>query len=144
MKRKKSLLLIFLLTLITACNIGRTPSKIRLEKACDVKLPADIVVIKDEYQDMAQDYSVIFDCKLSKTSMEEFIKSIKNSKYYNSKVEYSGLFTEDLYVRVDSTKSVWCKTKDGYIFNKSEIINHDYWVWVDTVAMTIKYKESQD
>ena len=133
-----------MLILITACNVGRTPSKVRLENVCDVKLPSDIVVIKDEYEDMMQDYCIYFDCKLSETSMKEFIRSIKKSKYYNPKVEYAGTFTEDHYISLDSTKSVWCRTIKGYIFNKNGNKIPDYWVWVDTVAMTLKYEESQD
>ena len=37
----------------------RTSSKERLEKISDITLPADFKILKDEYQDMWQDYCIL-------------------------------------------------------------------------------------
>lgn len=127
--------------MLSSCDSGRTSSKERLEKACDVVVPKDNVVIKDEYQDMLQDYAVIYKLSLSKTSLNEFISSIKKSKYYNSNGSHLGVFTDDLFLHVDSTKSVWCKSKEGYRFRKSGNKIPTYSIEVDTVTMIVEYQE---
>ena len=80
------------LTLLSSCDLGRTPSKERLEKVCKVKLPKDCKVIKDDYQDMGQDYCIIYDLQLTDSSTSEFVNSIKTSLYYNPNVSYNGIF----------------------------------------------------
>jgi hypothetical protein len=62
----------------------RTPSKDRLEETSDVKLPTDFKVLKDEYQDMWQDYCILYDIQFENNATTEFIKSIKAAKFYNS------------------------------------------------------------
>lgn len=126
---------------LSSCDSGRTSSKERLEKACDIVLPKDNVVIKDEYQDMLQDYAVIYKFTLSKTSLTEFISSIKKSKYYNPSARHTGVFTDNMFLSVDSTRSVWCQSKEGYRFHKSGNKIPTYSIEVDTITMTVEYQE---
>lgn len=141
MTRAIILLNVFVLTLFISCDFGRTSSKERLEKACDVIIPNDNVVIEDEYQDMMQDYVVIYKFKLSQTSLNKFIASIKKSKYYNPKASRLSFYSEELSLPVDSTRSVWWKSNEGYRFHKSGEKIPVYSVLVDTVSMTVDYKE---
>lgn len=78
--------------IVLLCSLGvmvyifkdyRTPSKDKLEKISDIRLPTDYKVLKDEYQDMMQDYCIIYDIKLDRNATTELIKNIKTSKFYN-------------------------------------------------------------
>ena len=42
-------------------------------------------VLKDEYQDMWQDYCILYDIQLDNNSMPVLIENIKASKFYNKK-----------------------------------------------------------
>jgi hypothetical protein len=56
---KKITYLIIAIILFSSCDL-RTPSKIRFEEACDIKLPKKYEVVRDEYQDMLQDLALYF------------------------------------------------------------------------------------
>lgn len=140
---------IFILSL---CLIGvvlccfkdyRTSSKDRLEKISDVKLPTDFKALKDEYQDMWQDYCVLYDIQFEENTAAELIKSIKTSKFYNANSFHKGPWTENDFVSVDSVKAVWCKSPKGFDFRRQDGLT-SYYIELDTVTNILKYNECAD
>lgn len=124
-------------------DYGRTPSKERLEKISNVKLPTNFKVLKDEYQDMMQDYCILYDIQFDKNSTTEFIKSIKTSKFYNKNSFHKGAWAENDLIIVDSVKAVWCKSTKGFDFTKPYGLTK-YHIEFDTVANILKYNECAD
>lgn len=124
-------------------DYGRTPSKDRLENIANVKLPTDFKVIKDEYQDMMQDYCILYGIQLDKKGMTELIVNIKASKFYNKNSFHNGAWTEKDFVSVDSVKAVWCKSKTGYDFSRQEGLTL-YHIELDTMTNILKYNECAD
>jgi hypothetical protein len=121
----------------------RTSSKDRLEKISDIKLPADFKVLKDEYQDMWQDYCILYDIQLDNNATTELITNIKASKFYNKSSFHNAAWTEKDFVAVDSVKAVWCKSQTGYDFSRQDGLT-SYRIELDTVTNIIKYNECAD
>lgn len=129
--------------LLTNCDGGRTPSKIRLEQNCKVKLPTDFKVLRDEYQDMLQDYCILYDIKLDDKSSSVLIDNIKTSPFYNPNVKHAGMWSDDYYIKVDTLKGVWCKSNLGYDFRREHGLT-DYSAYFDTTTNVLKYQECAD
>jgi hypothetical protein len=123
-------------------DYGRTPSKDRLERIADVKLPPTFKVLNDEFHDMMQDYSIDFDIQFDKSSTTEFIKSIKTSKFYNKNSFHIGAWKETDFIVVDSVEAVWCKSPKGFDFQGHEGNGYPFYhIELDTVTNILKYKE---
>jgi hypothetical protein len=138
--------------IISLCLIGvvlyffkdsRTSSKDRLEKISDVKMPADFKVLKDEYQDMWQDYCILYDIQFDNNAKSELIKNIKTSKFYNENAFHKGAWTENDFITVDSVKGVWCKSPKGFDFSRLYGLT-TYHIELDTVTNILKYNECAD
>ncbi len=138
--------------IISLCLIGvllycfkdyRTSSKDRLEKASDVKLPTDFKVLKDEYQDMMQDYCILYDIQLDNSATTELIKNIRTSKFFNKNAFHGGAWTENDFVAVDSIKAVWSKSPTGYDFSRQDGLT-SYDIELDTITNILKYNECAD
>jgi len=114
-------------------DYGRTPSRERLEKISNVNLPTTFKVLKDEYQDMMQDYCIVYDIQFDKNSMTEFIESIKTSKFYNKNSFHTGAWTENDFIIVDSAKAVWSKSTTGFSFSRQDGLT-SYYIELDTVT----------
>jgi|APLak6261698768_1056241.scaffolds.fasta_scaffold37663_1 hypothetical protein len=121
----------------------RTPSNDRLEKISDIYLPADFKVLKDEYQDMMQDYCILYDIKLDKNATTELIKNIKSSKFYNKNSFHKGVWTENDFIAVDSVKAVWSKSPTGFDFSRQDGLT-SYSIELDTLTNILKYNECAD
>src|SRR5947208_3258029 len=118
MKTAKYYIYFSLLILIASCGDGeRTPSRIRLEKICRIKLPTNYKVLKDEYQDMITDYCILYDIQLDGKSSSDLIYNIKRSPFYNPAVRHDGIWSYDYFIKVDSMMGVWCRSKKGYDFD---------------------------
>lgn len=102
----------------------RTSSKSRIEKISDIKLPKNFNLIKDQYQDMLQDYAIIYKIDFDKNETKELIRSIKSSKYYNS-------------------INLWKNKNNGFEFYKEEK-NTTYRIQIDTLKNTLSYEEIAD
>lgn len=118
----------------------RTPSKDRLEKMAAIHLPTKYKILKDEYQDMLQDYSVTYIIQFDKTSTMELIKNIKTSKFYNSNSSHNGAWKESDYITGDSPKAVWSKSLKGFDFSRQNGLT-SYYIEVDTTTNNLKYNE---
>ena len=121
----------------------RTPSKDRLEKISDIHLPTDYKVLKDEYQDMMQDYCILYDIQLDKNATTELIKNIKTSKFYNRNSFHKGAWTENDFIVVDSAKAVWSKSPTGFDFSRQDGLT-SYYIELDTLTNILKYNECAD
>lgn len=121
----------------------RISSKDRLEKVSDLKLPTDLKVLKDEYQDMWQDYCILYDIQFDKNVMTELIKSIKATKFYNSNVNPNSMLYDSLFVKVDNEKAIWCKSEKGYRFSRQDGLT-SYSIELDTLTKILNYKECAD
>ena len=138
----KILLIGFLISLFVQCNY-RTPSNVRFSRVCDIEIPKNIEVIKDEYQDMWQDYAIIYEIKLTKESQDKLTESIRKSKFYNPNIFVNGSYTDDMFTEIDGFRAVWTKTESGYQFGNARGRDR-YSALVDTVLRIAKFRESHD
>ena len=137
------LLLCFLGVMVYFFKDYRTPSRDRLEKISDIHLPTDFEVLKDEYQDMMQDYCILYDIQFDKNATTELIKKIKTSKFYNKNSFHKGAWTENDFIAVDSAKAVWSKSPTGFDFSRQDGLT-SYSIELDTVKNILKYNECAD
>jgi hypothetical protein len=121
----------------------RISSKYRLEKVSDVKLPIEFKVLKDEYQDMWQDYCIFYDIQFDKFATTELIKGIKAAKFYNSNVNPNSMLYDSLFIKVDNEKAIWCKSEKGYRFSRQDK-RTSYSIEFDTLTNVLKYGECAD
>ena len=121
----------------------RTSSKDRLEKVSDVKLPKNFKVLKDEYQDMWQDYCILYDIQFDSIATTELIKAIKAAKFYNSNVNHSSMLYDSLFITVDNEKAIWCKSEKGYRFSRQDGLT-SYSIELDTLTNILNYNECAD
>ena len=128
--------LLFTLNLffMVGCNYGLTPSSERLQKAARVQLPEGSQVLRDEYQDMGQDYVVYYDIKLRNDSIAKFIKSIQNSGVYSSEGQPMSTFQESNNFRI------WYRTGNRYEF-EGKLERVLYSISLDTSTCIMKYEE---
>ena len=133
----KHILLISII-FFTACDFGRTPSKTRFERICNIELPEDYKVIKDEYQDMLQDYAIIWEIQLSEKSKKELISKIIKS-YCCSKNES----IERKETKYNNEKMLWFKSDNGYTVHVTKE-RTEYWIHLDTITNKLVYEESYD
>lgn len=128
--------------MFTQCNY-RTSSQKRFSKVLDIEIPKEVEIIKDEYQDMMQDFAIIYEIELTKEEMLKLTKSIRDSKYYNDKVVVKDYVSQEMFIEYDDMKAIWAKTNSGYIFQND--FNRDaYSAKVDTIRMTAEFNESHD
>lgn len=151
----RTLIICIAITLfVVQCNYWinyRTPSHVRFSKACDIKLPRNIKVIKDKYHDLWQDFYIEYEVKLSKESQEKLIESIKQSKFYNPNRlindrinrEMIGDIDKDMFLEIDGLRAVWVETENGYKF-QTDSGRHSYSAFVDTVSGIAKFEEFCD
>ena len=120
----------------------RTSSKERLEKISGIKLPRKFKVVKDEYQDMWQDYCIIYEITFDKRETSELINSIKETKYYNPNSIHNGAWKEVDFSSADSA-STWIRSNNGYDFSGPEgRINYN--INFDTTTNKLFYQECSD
>lgn len=139
---KNPIYLLLIIFILHGCA-DRAPSDIRLEKATEIKLTKDYIVLRDEYQDMIQDYCIIYEIKFEDQSSAKLIKNIKRSGFYNSKINPDGRLYDSLFIQKDKKKAVWCRSEKGYRFNGKEG-GTSYSVDLDTVTKVMKYIEMYD
>jgi hypothetical protein len=137
----RTLFLILAIAFLSSCEL-RTSSKIRFERACDIKLPKNYEVVQDEYQDMVQDFVINYTIKFDTTSQQKLTSSIRHSKYYDS--EFNIQF-HDLPVDIIDPKieAIWIKSFDGYRFINSNY-QHSFSAIIDTIHHQAKFTESSD
>ncbi len=128
--------------LLTQCNY-RTSSQKRFSRTLDIEIPKNVEILKDEYQDMWQDFAIIYEIKLSEKQMTDLINSIKDSKYYNPNAFVTDYVQQEMYVNHKDKKAVWAKTKSGYIF-QNEYERDIYSAKVDTINRIAEFNESHD
>jgi hypothetical protein len=121
----------------------RTSSKDRLEKISDIKLPPDFKVLKDEYQDMLQDYCILYDIQFDNNATTELIKGIKAAKFYNSNVNSNSMLYDSLFINVGNEKAIWCKSEKGYRFSRQDGLT-TYLIELDTLTNILNYNECAD
>jgi hypothetical protein len=128
--------------LLTQCNY-RTSSQERFSKTLDIEIPKNVEILKDEYQDMLQDFAIIYEIKLSEKQMSDLTNGIRSSKYYNPNVFVTDYVQQEMFLDRGDFKAVWAKTDSGYIFQndfKRDVYSAD----IDTVNLVAKFHESHD
>lgn len=137
------ILLVFSIVFLVYYWDYRTPSKERLEESSRIKLPTDFKVLKDEYQDMWQDYCIIYEIHLERASSIELIGCIKKSVFYNPNSFHNGIWKETDFVKVDSVRAVWSKSPIGYDFSRP-YDRTTYFITFDTLTNKLSYNECED
>ncbi|MFC6998742.1 hypothetical protein [Rufibacter roseus] len=137
-----NILLISALILFCSCDWGRTPSKNRFQTAADIIIPTDIQIIQDEYQDMWQDYAIIYKIGLTPASTTQLIKSIHKSKYYDPVKAKSSILKagSESY---NGVSGEWLDSEDGYLFQGKEGRTF-FSIELDTVNREAIFKELAD
>jgi len=105
----------------------RTSSEDRFTTNIGFSLPADKKVLKDEYQDMLQDYVIIYEVELSVTANQQLTNKIKT------------LTSAD----IADKDCKWSLADNGFSFN----CNKDrkmYFVKHDTIKRIVVYEEWAD
>ena len=141
-----SICLLFCSILVTGYffrDYGRTPSKDRLENISAIHLPIDFKVLNDEYQDMIQDYCILYDIQFDKNATAELIKGIRSAKFYNTNVNPNSMLYDSLFITVDKEKAIWCKSEKGYRFSR-QAGHTTYSIELDTMTNILKYNECAD
>lgn len=110
---RRNLLFLTLSFILISC--GPTPSEERFERATRISIPNDVEVLKEEYQDMFQDYGIEYSIRLTSTQLDEVIMSIRRSDLYNPFVIGDELIQDD-YFPNESSNAVWFRTNSGYLF----------------------------
>ena len=128
--------------LLTQCNF-RTSSQKRFSKTLDIEIPKNVEILKDKYQDMLQDFAIIYEIKLSEKQMSDLTNSIRSSKYYNPNVFVTDYVHQDMFLDRGDLKAVWAKTDSGYIF-QNDFKRDAYSAEIDTVNLTARFNESHD
>lgn len=115
-----------LLFLCFSCNY-RTPGDKRFENNIGFALPDDKSVLKDEYQDMLQDYVVIYEAKLTEESNNQFKEKLKSM----------------VSAPASDNNCRWLYADHGfaYLCDKSRTV---YSVKFDTITGIVTYKEESD
>ena len=105
----------------------RTSSEKRFMTNIGFSLPADKKVLKDEYQDMLQDYAVIYEVELSVTANQQLIKKLKP------------LTSSD----AENKNCVWSLVDNGFSYtcDKNQTM---YYVTYDTIKRIVVYEELAD
>ncbi|WP_145957669.1 hypothetical protein [Labilibaculum antarcticum] len=140
--KSKYLLICLAIMLLTQCNY-RTSSQKRFSKTLDIEIPKNVEILKDEYQDMWQDFAIIYEIKLSEKQMSDLTHSIRSSKYFNPRVFVTDYVQQDMFLDHGDLKAVWAKTDSGYIF-QNDFKRDAYSAKIDTVNLTAKFNESHD
>lgn len=131
-------LFLYLISVLLYCiKDYRTPSKDRIEKVSDVKLPKKFNVLKDEYQDTWQDYCILYDIQFDKNVTTEFIKAIKAAKFYNANVKPNSKLYDSLFITVDKENDIWYKSEKGYRFSRKYGLT-TYSIELDTLTLLNK------
>lgn len=117
----------------------RDSNKRRLEEITEIKLPGSVIILHDEYQDMGQDYHIIYNIQFDSDNIKEFTKNIKLSKFYNFKINTNSRPNNSLFVRTEKEKkAIWYKSPNGYHFSAKEgIAWHS--IELDTLTKILKY-----
>ena len=118
----------------------RESSKDRLEEVADVKLPKNFKVLKDEYQDMWQDYAIFYDIEFTDKQAQEFISSIHKSRHYLTNSTRQNK-SDSLQHNLNDT--TWTKTDNGYLFSKP-FGRTSYNIDFDTIKNVLNYQEMYD
>jgi hypothetical protein len=121
-------------------KVDRESSKDRLEEVADVKLPNNFKVLKDEYQDMWQDYAIFYDIEFTDKQAQEFISSIHKSRHYLTNTTRQNNSDSLQYNSNDTT---WTKTDKGYLFSKP-FGRTSYNIDFDTIKNILNYQEMND
>ncbi|ASB50314.1 hypothetical protein [Alkalitalea saponilacus] len=131
-----------LILLLVQCNY-RTSSQKRFSKTLDIKIPKNVVILKDEYQSNWQDFAIYYNIKLSEKQISDLTQSIRNSKYYNPSAYVTDYVQQDMYVEQGAMKAVWARTQSGYIF-QNEYGRDVYSAKIDTINRIAEFNESHD
>lgn len=122
MNKKEIMLILLFIFLITNCSL-RISSEKRFSKAFNIQMPKEIEILNDEYQNMGQDYVIIYHIKISKINCMELLDNIKKEN--------------------KSEGIRFTKTNNGYMIIKNVNLK-EYSVKIDTIHCSAKFIEESD
>ena len=147
MKQKKLFnmklsLIIVIASLFVCCSV-RQSSRLRFSEKCGIEIPKDVIVIKDEYQNMLQDFVIEYEIEFSDNSINKILKSIKNSEYFNTNIANDSYKTSDKLLNNNQSDAIWFQSNSGYKYENYGD-NQNCFAFIDTVKMTGVFKLSSD
>lgn len=127
---------------VISCD-WRTPSRDRFSDYCNIKIPENVEIIKDEYHDRIQDYAITYEIKLSQEECSSLIQSIKSSVYFNPGIQVNDEIKPSMYKFANGEKALWFKTVNGFEF-RNDKSRTKFYAKVDTVGLIAKFEEWYD
>lgn len=128
--------------IVAACgDSGRMPGPERIEKNCNIKLPSDFTVLKDEYQGGITDYSVSCNLQFSPKDCSLLATLIQSSQNYNAQAFDSVYWCENCRTDNGNNQGVWYRTHYGYRFFHEKSMNEDCKGYLDTMQRIFFYEE---
>jgi hypothetical protein len=130
-----------MLALLAACNV-REPSPARFERATGVKLPTQAKVLANKYQNIQQDYSVLYIVQLAQTDVRNVTAQIRATKFYDPNGTVSN---EAAHGTVGNYKGSWVRSEKGYSFRGEQIENGAVvTAQIDTVSGVAEFNETSN
>ncbi|MBZ5857317.1 hypothetical protein [Flavihumibacter profundi] len=128
--------------LLTSCS---TSYRKEFENLADIEIPNSAIVTKQEYQDMMQDFSKIYEIKLDKVSLGSIKGSILKSMYYDSTVFSENGVIDSKSLRPGIVNGLWYQSSVGFSFyamtkDKRRVVIAK----IDSISMTAKFEYGFD
>lgn len=116
------------------------------EKFTDISIPKNAQVIKDEYQDMGQDYGKVLELNLDHQSQKDFEEAIKRSCFFDPSAFTDNNIVPEHYMHSkDERRGIWYRNKSGYAFYGSTLDEQDnVIVTIDTIKKVAKFQYLAD
>lgn len=113
----------------------RTPGTVFIEKITHIRTPKGTIILRDEYSNSFQDYSIECTVQFDQKGNTEYIQAIKSSPVFDP----NHIESNDQSIIVESEKGIWFRTKSGYrfsLFNGNQGEN----IYFDTSARKLYYE----
>ena len=128
--------------LLTSCS---TSYRKQFENLTDIEIPNSAIVTKQEYQDMKQDFSKLYEIKLDKFSIGNIKGSILKSMYYDSTVFNVNGVIESKTLRPGNVNGLWYHDSVGFSFyGMTTDMRGIIIAKIDSIAMTAKFEYGSD
>jgi hypothetical protein len=142
MKNKALILSLFSFYLLSC----RQSNKDVFEEFADITIPSSAKVIKDEYQDMGQDYGKILEMQFNSKSQTEIELSIRKSHFFNASAFIdNNIINPELLRSTNNRKGVWYRYPKGYAFyGSTNDQREDVTVSIDTIQRIARFQYLAD
>jgi hypothetical protein len=137
----------FILSLLSFYLLScRQSNKDVFEEFTDITIPSSAEVIKDEYQDMGQNFGKVLELQLDPKSVLEIKLSISKSRFFNASAFINNnVINPELMRSTKKKKGVWYREPKGYAFyGSTNDEREDVTATIDTAHRIAKFQYLAD